>query len=93
MNSFHEFAGAALPWIAAGLLLALFFVKTARRKETEEKKEDYSSEGMSIGMCFGVAVAAALNINVGTGMMLGMLLGLVIGSAKEKEKVTGGKTN
>ena len=52
----------------------------------EEKKEDYSSEGMSIGMCFGVAVATALHINVGIGMMVGMLLGLSIGLAKEKEK-------
>ena len=40
MSSVHEFAGATLPWIAAGLLLAIFFVRTARRKETEEKKED-----------------------------------------------------
>ena len=40
MSSIHEFTGAALPWIAVGLLLALFFVRMARRKETEEKKED-----------------------------------------------------
>ena len=56
------------------------------RSAAEEKKEDYSAEGMSIGMCFGVAVATALHINVGIGMMLGMLLGLSIGSAIEKEE-------
>jgi len=85
MSSVHEFAGAALPWIAVGLLLALFFVRTASRKKAEEKKEGYGSEGMSIGMCFGVAMATALHVNVGIGMMVGMLLGFAIGSAKEKE--------
>ena len=84
MNSFHKFTGAALPWIATGLLLAVFFARAASRKNAKEKKEDYSSEGMSIGMCFGVAIATALQINVGLGMMAGMVLGLIIGTTKEK---------
>ena len=85
MSSFHEFAGAAMPWIALGLLLAVFCVRVACRKMTQKKKDDYSSEGMSIGMCFGVAMATAFHINAGIGMMLGMLLGLAIGLSKEKE--------
>ena len=85
MSSIYVFAGAAMPWIALGLLLAVFGVRASSRKMTQKKKDDYSSEGMSIGMCFGVAIATALHINVGIGMTLGLLLGLVIGSSKEKE--------
>ncbi len=86
MNSVYGFAGAALPWIAIGLLWAVYFAITAKRKKTQKKEEDNSSEGMYIGMCFGVAVAAALHINISIGMMLGMLLGFLIGLTTEKEK-------
>ena len=85
MSSIYVFAGAAMPWIALGLLMAVFCVRASSRKMTQKKKGDYSSERMSIGMCFGVAMATALHINVGIGMMLGLLLGLAMGSSKEKE--------
>ena len=81
MSSIYMFAGAAMPWIALGLLLAVFCVRAACRKMTQKKKDDYSSEGMSIGMCFGVAMATAFHINTG----IGMVLGLAIGLSKEKE--------
>ena len=85
MSSFYEFATAAMPWIALGLLLAVFCVRASSRKMTQKKKDDYSSKGMSIGMCFGVAISTALHINVGIGMTLGLLLGLAISLSKEKE--------
>ena len=85
MSSIYVFVSAAMPWIALGLLLAVFCVRASSRKRIQKKKDDYSSEGMSIGMCFGVAIATALHINVGIGMMLGLLLGLAMGSSKEKE--------
>ena len=44
MSSVHEFAGATLPWIAAGLLLAIFFVRTARRKRLKKRKRMISNE-------------------------------------------------
>ena len=52
MSSIYVFADAAMPWIALGLLLAVFGVRASSRKKTQKKKDDYSSEGMSIGMCF-----------------------------------------
>ena len=64
-----EFIGAALPWIAMGLLLAVFFARGARRKKG--KREEYGSEGMALGMCFGVAVSTALHVDVGLGMIAG----------------------
>ena len=79
-----EFIGAVLPWIAMGLLLAVFFARGARRKKG--KREEYGSEGMALGMCFGVAVSTALHVNVGLGMMAGMMLGLLIGSHFDKEQ-------
>ena len=85
MNSFFEFMRAALPWIAMGLLLAVFFARGAHRKKDKEKKENYGSEGMALGMCFGVAISSALRIDVGLGLTAGMLLGLIAGSCIEKK--------
>ena len=76
---------AALPWIAMGLLLAIFFAKAAHGKKEKEKKEDYGSEGMALGMCFGVALSTALHINVSLGLMAGMVLGLLVGSGIKKK--------
>ena len=79
MEEFVQFLRAALPWIAMGLLLAVFAVRSAGRKNREERAEDYGSEGMCLGMCFGTAI----------GMCLGMLLGLAVGSSIHKEKRQG----
>ena len=91
MNKFYDFMSAALPWIALGLLLAIFFARTANGTK---KEEDHGSEGMALGMCFGVALSTALHINVGLGMMAGMVLGLLVGSGIEKiDNNRGGKKN
>ena len=88
MDNVMEFLGAALPWLAIGIALAVFFVRAAKRKKVkkdhQKKKDDYGSEGMALGMCIGVAIATALHWNVGLGLSLGMLLGLVAGSSMEK---------
>jgi hypothetical protein len=83
MNKFYDFMSAALPWIALGLLLAIFFARTANGTK---KEEDHGSEGMALGMCFGVALSTALHINVGFGMMAGMVLGLLVGSGIESNQ-------
>ena len=83
MNKFYDFMSAALPWIALGLLLAIFFARTANGTK---KEEDHGSEGMALGMCFGVALSTALHINVGLGMMAGMVLGLLVGSGIESNQ-------
>ena len=83
MDKFYDFMNAALPWIALGLLLAIFFARTANGTK---KEEDHGSEGMALGMCFGVALSTALRINVGLGMMAGMVLGLLIGSGIESNQ-------
>ncbi len=85
MDGFFVFASAALPWIAMGLLLAVFFARGARRKKDTKKKEDYGAEGMALGMCFGVAMASALQLDIGVGLTAGMLLGLIVGSSMEKK--------
>jgi hypothetical protein len=83
MDKFYDFMSAALPWIALGLLLAIFFARTANGTK---KEEDHGSEGMALGMCFGVALSTALHINVGFGMMAGMVLGLLVGSGIESNQ-------
>ena len=85
MENTFAFMSAALPWIAMGLLLAIFFARAAHGKKKEEKKEDYSSEGMALGMCFGVALSNAAHFDIGLGMMAGMVLGLLVGSGIEKK--------
>lgn len=89
MKNVIDFTLAALPWLCMGLLLAIFFAKSARKKKDEtnsdKEKESYISEGMSIGMCLGVALGASFG-NVGLGISLGMLLGLAVGSCVEKKE-------
>ena len=80
-----DFAGAALPWVAMGLLVAVFFAIRSRQRKDPDKHESYYCEGMSLGMCLGVALATSLHIDTGTGIAFGMLLGLVIGSSIGKE--------
>ncbi len=85
MENIIDFINAALPWIAIGLLLAVFFARSSRKKKNDEKYEDYGSEGMCIGMSLGVALGSSFASNVGMGMTLGMLIGLVIGSCIKKD--------
>ena len=84
-----DFLLAALPWLCMGLLLAIFFVNSNRKKKEKEKNDNYSTEGMALGMCFGVAIGTSLGNNTGIGLSLGMLAGLVIGSCSEKKKNDG----
>ena len=87
MENFFAFAKAALPWVAMGLLLAVFCARGAGKKKSgkEEKTENYGTEGMCLGMCFGTAIGTALGNNTGLGISLGMLIGLAIDSAIEKK--------
>ena len=45
MDRFYDFMSAALPWIAMGLLLAIFCARAESRKKTEEKKINQDEEG------------------------------------------------
>ena len=87
MENFFAFAKAALPWVAMGLLIAVFCARGAGKKKSgkEEKTENYGTEGMCLGMCFGTAIGTALGNNTGLGISLGMLIGLAVGSAIEKK--------
>ncbi len=84
MSEVYEFMDAALPWIAIGLMLAVFFARWAVLKKNGTDDE-YGSEGMALGMCFGVALSTALHINTGLGLMAGMVLGLLVGSGIKKK--------
>ena len=86
MKDMIDFLLAALPWLCIGLLLAIFFAQSARKKKGDKTKENYATEGMALGMCFGTAIGTSIGNNTGIGMSLGMLLGLAIGSSIEKKK-------
>ena len=86
MKDVMDFLSAALPWISIGLLLAIFFAQSARKKKGNKKNENYGTEGMALGMCFGTAIGTSFGSNTGIGLSLGMLAGLVIGSCIEKKK-------
>lgn len=85
MDKTFELLNSALPWIAMGLLLAIFFARAAHGKKEKEKNADHGSGGMALGMCFGVALSTALHINTGLGLMTGMVLGLLVGSGIKKK--------
>ena len=85
MENVIDFLRVALPWIAIGLFLAVFFARSAGNKKKEKEIDNYGIEGMCLGMCFGTAIGAALGNNTGIGITLGMLLGLAVGSSIKKE--------
>ena len=86
MEVIIDFIRAALPWVAMGLLLAVFAARGVGRKKREKEIHNYGTEGMCLGMCFGTAIGTALGNNTGIGISLGMLLGLAIGSSIKKEE-------
>ena len=85
MEAIIDFLRVALPWIAIGLLLAVFFAKNAGKGKKEDQPDNYATTGMSLGMCFGTAIGTALGNHTGIGISLGMLLGLAVGSCIKKE--------
>ena len=85
MEAVFDFLRAALPWVAIGLLLAVFAARSARKKKEEQPQDDYGTEGMCLGMCFGTAIGTSLGNNTGIGITLGMLIGLAIGGCIKKE--------
>lgn len=85
MENVFDFIRAAAPWVAMGLLLAIFAVRSAAKKK-KGQEVDYGTEGMCLGMCFGTAIGTSLGGNTGIGISLGMLMGLAIGSFIKKEK-------
>ena len=85
MEDVFDFVHSALPWIAVGLLLAVFFARSAGKKKKEEQTSDYGTEGMCLGMCLGSAIGASGAVSIGIGLSLGMLIGLAIGTCIQKE--------
>ena len=85
MENVIDFLRVALPWIAIGLFLAVFFARSAGNKKKEKEIDKYGTEGMCLGMCFGTAIGTALGNNTGIGISLGMLIGLAIGTGIKKE--------
>ena len=86
MEAIIDFIRAALPWVAMGLLLAVFAARGVGRKKKEKEIHNYGTEGMCLGMCFGTAIGTAIENNTGIGITLGMLIGLAIGSSIKKEE-------
>lgn len=92
-----DFLLAALPWLAIGLCLAIFFARNANNEKTDKREnknvDNFGSEGMSVGMCIGVALGTLFKGGVGVGISAGMLLGLSIGSAIPKNITDGEQKN
>ena len=86
MDAVMQFLCAALPWIMVGLLLAIFFARSANRKKKQDEKpaDNYGTEGMCLGMCLGTAIGTSFGNNTGIGISLGMLIGLAIGTCIKK---------
>ena len=89
MENVLDFLRAAMPWVAMGLLLAVFAARSAKKKTDEDQTDNYGTEGMCLGMCFGTAIGTSLGNNTGIGICLGMLLGLAIGSGIKKKDSEG----
>lgn len=87
MEQISAFIHAAAPWVAVGLLVAVFAVRSAAGKKKEKKSEgDYGIEGMCLGMSAGSALGIVLGNHIGIGISLGMLAGLAMGMCIPKRK-------
>lgn len=76
-----SFMRAALPWMTAGLCVAVLacnHFKGKKKKEEETPQGNYMTEGMCLGLCIGLALGSEW-------MSLGMLIGLVIGVLIQKQ--------
>ena len=85
METVLDFIMAALPWMAMGLMLAIFAVRENSRKNNPEKEDNYGREGMTLGMCFRTAIASAMKQDIGLGISIGMLMGLAAGTSRKKK--------
>ena len=85
METVLDFIIAALPWLAMGLMLAIFAVRENSWKNNPEKEDNYGSEGMTLGMCFRTAIASAMKQDIGLGISIGMLMGLAAGTSMKKK--------
>ena len=91
MEHVFDFIHAALPWVAIGLFLAVFAVRSAKQRKAGKSKdtkpqEDYGIIGMCIGMCLGSAVGVSGTVSIGISMCLGMAIGLAVGTCIKKEE-------
>lgn len=84
-----DFILTALPFVAAGIAIAVLVVHFSKGKKREKKCKDYATEGMSIGMCFGAAFGSLFPEYIGIGLSVGMLIGLVIGMCVKKNEKKG----
>ena len=86
MTGVLDFIGAAAPWVAAGLAVAVLAARGTKRKRKGKKHDDnYGTEGMCLGMCFGSLIGTMFDNNTGIGLSPGMLAGLAIGSLIQKK--------
>lgn len=56
MEDVFNFLKAALPWIAIGFLLAVFFARNARKKKNEEQHDTFGTEGICLGTAIGTSI-------------------------------------
>ena len=85
MNTVLDFILAAAPWVAMGLLLVIFCIRSAVNKKKGKKQSfDYGMEGLSLGMCFGLLIGTVFGDNLSIGVSFGALVGLAVGMCVPK---------
>ena len=76
-----DFVLAALPWIFAGLAVAIICagMGTQKSEKTEKEREQHIAIGLSLGLLFGVALnGCGLWDNHAIGFALGPLWGMAL---------------
>lgn len=94
----REFALAALPWVLAGIAIAIICAGLGRRENDErgKKLDQRIALGMSLGMLFGVALnGRGLWGNPALGLAIwplwGMALAVLYGGGEPPEDGEGGE--
>ena len=91
-----DFIVSALPWVLAGLALAVLAGSAAQEKREDEKRNGRIALGAALGLLLGVALnGCGLWENHALGLALGPLWGMALaslsGNGASKEKTDSGK--
>lgn len=85
MENIKDFISAALPFVAMGVMIAVYAANRERLRNDKAVGRRMAG-GMCIGVFLGLVLAAVLQFEAGLGASVGMMTGATIGMLVGKNK-------
>lgn len=81
-----DFITSALPWVMAGIALAILAVNHSAEQQEDENRGSGMATGAGLGLLLGVALnSCGLWENHALGLVLGLLWGMALGACYKCE--------